>query len=83
MAKGEGVENLRHRLNKPKSTPSKKNYAQEKMNHPMQAQELQTTRQQARSNSNSRRADVDTADQPTKEGAKDARDVTSHTDTKD
>ncbi|GFO39924.1 hypothetical protein PoB_006642900 [Plakobranchus ocellatus] len=49
----------------------------------MQAQELQTARQQARSNSNSRRADVETTDQPTKEGAKEARDVTSHTDTED
>ncbi|GFO15075.1 hypothetical protein PoB_004158000 [Plakobranchus ocellatus] len=83
MTRGEGVEDLRHRLNKPQPTPSNKNYAQEKMNHPMQAQELQTARQQARSNSNSRRAVVETTDQPTKEGAKDARDVTSHTDTED
>ncbi|GFO41730.1 hypothetical protein PoB_006823500 [Plakobranchus ocellatus] len=83
MAKGEGVEDLRHRLNKPQPTPSNMKYAQEKMNHPMQAQELQTARQQARSNSNSRRADVETTDQPTKEGAKEARDVTSHIDTED
>ncbi|GFN78585.1 hypothetical protein PoB_000509100 [Plakobranchus ocellatus] len=79
----EGVEDLRHRLNKPQPIPSNKNYAQEKMNHPMQSQDLQTDRQQARSNCNSRQADVDTTDQPTKEGAKDARDVTSQTDTED
>ncbi|GFO06943.1 hypothetical protein PoB_003344800 [Plakobranchus ocellatus] len=83
MAKGESVEDLRHRLNKPQPTPSNMKYAQEKMNHPMQSQDLQTARQQARSNSNSRRADVETTDQPTKEGAKEARDVTSHTDTED
>ncbi|GFN73803.1 hypothetical protein PoB_000030900 [Plakobranchus ocellatus] len=56
MAKGEGVEDLRHRLNKPQPTPSNMKYAQEKMHHPMQVQELQTAKQQARSNSNSRRA---------------------------
>ncbi|GFO41187.1 hypothetical protein PoB_006769200 [Plakobranchus ocellatus] len=81
MARGDGVEDLRHRLNKSQPTRSNKNYAQEKMNHPTQSQDLQTARQQARSNSNSRRADVDNTYKPTKEGAKDARDVTSHADT--
>ncbi|GFO33596.1 hypothetical protein PoB_006010100 [Plakobranchus ocellatus] len=73
MAKGECVKDLRHRLNKPRPTPSNMKYAQEKMNHPMQSQDLQTARQQARSNSNSRRADVETTDQPTKASAKEAR----------
>ncbi|GFO39984.1 hypothetical protein PoB_006648900 [Plakobranchus ocellatus] len=76
MAKGESVEDLRHRLNKPQPTPSNKNYAQEKMNHPMQSKDPQTARQQAPFTSNPRQADVDTTDQPTKEGSKDAREVT-------
>ncbi|GFO44265.1 Cd209 antigen [Plakobranchus ocellatus] len=41
----------------------------------MLSQDLQTIRQQERSNSNPRRADVNTTDQPTKEGAKDGRDA--------
>ncbi|GFN78790.1 protein bassoon [Plakobranchus ocellatus] len=68
MAKGKGVEDLRHRLNKPQPTPSNMKYAQEKMNHAMQSQDLQTARQQARCNS--RRADVETTDQQQKKALK-------------
>ncbi|GFO44382.1 hypothetical protein PoB_007088700 [Plakobranchus ocellatus] len=53
------------------------------MNHPMLSQDLQTVRQQEHFTSNQRRADIDITDQSTKEGAKDGRDVTSHTDTED
>ncbi|GFN85494.1 hypothetical protein PoB_001200000 [Plakobranchus ocellatus] len=63
MAIGEGIEDLRCRLNKTQPTASNKNYAQEKMNHPMQSQDLQTARQQVHFTSNPRRADVNTTNQ--------------------
>ncbi|GFO07850.1 hypothetical protein PoB_003435500 [Plakobranchus ocellatus] len=66
IVKGEGACDLKHRLNKPKSTPSIKNFQQEKIIHPTHF--INSTK----------RADINTSDQSAKEGAKD---VTSHTDT--